>query len=160
MVGVAVGCASGCGTESSGTLLDNTVCSVRAQDDDSSFSSLRRKLEEGFNRRVYRFCTETIRFYAEDGKDFQYDIALKKPILIDNPFDQDFDGDGHGLVIDTVGATVALDATRLPLDSCAIEIFADQVKIGAMTIFAKANVWPICDFGEANDLSEVVVQFP
>lgn len=89
-------------------LVDDTTCTVtNSQDDPSapSFGSLRRKVDDGFNRPSNRFCMDLIKFEA--GR--SYNIELKDTLAFtysDNTLT--IDGAGtQGTVIDAVNITKA-----------------------------------------------------
>src|SRR5215467_5966799 len=84
--------------------VDNTTCTVLNGDDSvDSFNSLRRKIEQGWNRTDFRMCTQLIQFSNVDT------IKLNSPLDINNDNALDCQagdgkpavcGDGWALVID------------------------------------------------------------
>jgi len=144
--------------------LDNTTCSVlTASDSSDDFNSLRRKLEEGFNRDTQRFCTEKINFQA--GKEFS--VRLAKTLEIANLNDLDCPagdgkpavcGDGWGLVVDgTSSSSVTLDASDIPEGTCALRIAANRVQLNGFAIIVKRREDAICNEGANNDFSGVEI---
>ena len=144
--------------------LDNTTCSVlTASDSSDDFNSLRRKLEEGFNRDTQRFCTEKINFQA--GKEFS--IRLTKTLEIANANDLDCAagngkpavcGDGWGLVVDgTSSASVTLDASDIPEGTCALRLAANRVQLTGFVIKVKRREDAICNEGSNNDINGVEI---
>lgn len=121
--------------------VDNRFCTVKnGRDVVSSFNSLRRKLEEGFNRVSNRACTEKVIFEA----DKSFVIKLNSPLLIDNPEDLDADGDGFNFILDGSQAShVEIDATGLG-EECAIQINADHVKLTGITLVVNKVDQAVC----------------
>ncbi len=145
--------------------VDNTTCTVLSDADQvDDFNSLRRKVEEGYNRHDYRMCTELIRF---DGSK-EYTIVLTKTLLLQNDSDLDCTagdgkpevcGDGWGLILDgTTSPSVTLDATGLAPGTCALKIQANRVLVRGLKIKVHNKADAICDEGGNNDVSGVQVE--
>lgn len=129
--------------------VDDTICAVRNDCDDSgnidAANCLRHKLENGFNPVNMRACVEKIVF----AEGITFNIKLKKTLVIDNERDEDYDGDGFGLVIDGSHAQkVTLDATELGDDDCAVSVNAFDVQFKDITIKVKSASKALCP---AND---------
>jgi len=141
--------------------VDNTTCRVLTGDDhpdQPGFNELRRKVVEGFNRTMYRMCTEAIIF------DNNISVKLNAPLDIKNDSDldcapgqgkPDVCGDGWGLVLDGSGGTI--DVTGISPGDCAISLHASKVKIENLNITATAEQIAagkvICDEGNGNDIT-------
>ncbi len=154
-----------------GATVDNTTCQVLSNSDSADdFNSLRRKVEQGFNRKQdFRMCTDLIKFTA--GNDLT--IVLTAPLKFDNDGDLDCTGDspacndGIALLVDGTpnGGKVILDTTGLADDKCAIEVTASRVTMRGFTVKTKqtnlvtankkASDGVICDNGNNNDFSGV-----
>jgi thrombospondin type 3 repeat protein len=144
---------------------DNTTCAVLSNADDTSdYNSLRRKVEEGFNRTETRLCTEKIFFSSEK----EFTITLKNTLEVSNEDDLDCSagpdkpsvcGDKLGLIIDgSTSPSVIIDARNLPEGSCAIRIHANRVLIRGIKILVHRREDGICDEGNSNDSSGVEIE--
>jgi cell division septation protein DedD len=128
--------------------IDNRYCAVLSSSDSPEdggvypYNSLRRKLEDGFNRTsTPRLCTEKIFF----GADKSYNISLGSPLEINNSDDLDQDKDGFGLVIDGSKAlNVEIHTDSLGADECAINVNANKVKLTDITIYVKNASKAVC----------------
>jgi len=108
--GVLLLLSSGFLARPAAAVVDNTTCSVLSNSDSvDDFNSLRRKVEEGYNRESNRMCTELIRF--ADNQEFN--LVLKGTLLLHNENDLDCPagadkpavcGDGWGLILDGTGS--------------------------------------------------------
>ncbi len=154
---------------------DNTTCLVLSNSDDSNdFNSLRRKIEEGFNRAQQRFCTELVFFQEPSGNALE--IKLNQALHINNADDLDCSNQSHPLCNDGVNfkldgttnpAGVIIDLTGLADQHCGLEVTASH---GVYTGFKVKTSLPnlvttkkndsnanaaICDNGNDNDFSGV-----
>lgn len=145
--------------------VDNTTCTVMTGDDtpeQPGFHELRRKVEEGFNRTMYRMCTEKIAFASG------ITVNLAAPLDIKNENDLDCPagagkppvcGDGWGLIVDGAGGTI--DVTGTPEGECAITLNASRVKMTNLNITATSSQVQsgkvLCDNGNNNDISDVKI---
>src|SRR5881394_2470425 len=69
-------------------VVDNTTCTVLNDSDSAdSFNSLRRKIEQGFNRPEQRSCTELVNFKEPSNGEIR--IKLTAPLHINNENDVD-----------------------------------------------------------------------
>lgn len=142
-----------------GAAVDNTYCEVRSNSDSiDDFHSLRRKMEEGFNRTERRACVEQISFAPG-----AWTIRLQKTLTIDNFRDLNCTIPGHPLCQDLWAFVlkghdaVVIDASGLPAGTCAIRIRANGVLITDLTILVQRPEDAICDEGEDNDTTDVTV---
>jgi len=164
---------------------DNTNCDVKITADTSQIYTLRRAVEEGFNRMDPRDCVEQIRFKGNNPSEAMV-IKLTKPLHINNPNDLDCNGPGnpinHPLCGDTYGGSdtpanfvmngsahpggVIIDTTDLTDDSCAIQVSASfQYHFGYSVQTKRSRLVGrtpaekadsvICDNGNGNDFSGV-----
>jgi len=147
-------------------VVDNTTCTVLNSDDTvDSFNSLRRKVEEGWNRSgdQIRACTQLINFSNVSS------IVLKDPLSFSNQNALDCEagpdkpqvcGDGWALVVDG-SPKVTLDVTGIDANTCAITLDGNRIKLKNITITATAdqikNDKVICDKGKYNDISDVTI---
>ncbi|HKY62693.1 MAG TPA: thrombospondin type 3 repeat-containing protein [bacterium] len=126
--------------------VDNRYCEVKsASDSTEDFNSLRRKLDEGFNRTgdQARMCTEKISFDGEQNGG-SYSLNLGGPLSISNPTDLDKDGDGWGLIIDGSSAlNVEIHAEGLGSE-CAFSVDANKVKLTGMTVYVSQLKKAVC----------------
>ena len=149
--------------------VDNTTCTVlSASDNVDDFNSLRRKIEQGYNRDNYRACTEKIDF----GGSQAYEIKLQGTLLLHNENDLDCPagegkpavcGDGWGFILDgTTASSVTIDATGLAEGTCAIRLQGSRIQLRGFKIKANKRETAICDEGNMNDVSgvEVVLTHP
>jgi hypothetical protein len=133
--------------------VDNTKCFVNTSSDSiDNFHSLRRKIAN-YNRTTNRMCTEKILFLAFQ----EYDIVTQETLVIANPTDNDFNGDGWDLSLSGTWADATIDGTKLPRNHCVIEIHSDNVVIRDITIKVYDKDFAICDYGSGNDFSDVTV---
>lgn len=159
---------------SASAVVDNTTCKVLSNSDSvDDFNSLRRKVEEGFNRKQdFRMCTDLIRF--ESGGEMT--ILLTKPLHFNNDQDLDCQGDspackdGIAMLLDGTpnGGKVVIDTTGLADDKCAIEITASRFTARGFTVKTKqsnlvtamkqSESGVICDNGNNNDFSGVEIE--
>ncbi|MCE9625060.1 MAG: thrombospondin type 3 repeat-containing protein [Deltaproteobacteria bacterium] len=150
---------------SAGAVVDNTTCSVLSSTDSvDDFNSLRRKIEEGYNRESYRMCTELIRF--DSGQEFN--LTLKGTLLLHSEGDLDCPagadkptvcGDGWGLIVDgTTSPSVVVDATQLAPGTCALRLQASRVLLRGIKIKVQRHADAICDEGQHNDVSGVEIE--
>ncbi len=126
-------------------VVDNTTCSVlNSSDNSESFNSLRRKVEDGFNRDEFRACTDVINFKPPGGEKIH--IKLTSPLHINNDGDLDCTAagyaacnDGNALLVDgsTNSGGVIIDASELADDTCAIEVTASRVLVKGLKIISK-----------------------
>ncbi len=136
---------------------DNTTCAVLSNSDEvGDFNSLRRKIEEGFNRQNQaRFCTEYIFFSPQTTT-----VRVQNTLTIDNLEDLDCGagpgkpevcGDGWGLILDGSPASeVIIDGMDLPLGTCVVKLHANRVWLKKIKVLAKDPKDAICDEGEGN----------
>jgi hypothetical protein len=143
---------------------DNTTCFVlNDEDSEEYYNSLRRKIEDGWNRRETRLCTQAIHVKVPK-------ITLESPLDINNENAMDCRagsdkpkvcGDSWALVIDGAGSRATIDVSSLPGDTCAISLHANHVKINNIDIIATPEQVQadkvICDSGENNDTSDVTI---
>jgi len=153
--------------------VDNTTCTVLDNSDSADdFNSLRRKVEQGFNRSDFRACTDLIKF----GAGSELDITLVQAIHFNNDQDLDCTGDspvcndGIALLVDGTpnNGPVVIDTTALQDDKCAIEVTASRVTFRGFKVKTKqsqlvtanknAESAVICDNGNHNDFSGVEIQ--
>lgn len=140
---------------------DNTVCAVLSNSDSlDDYTSLRRKLENGFNLAGPRFCTERIFF----GQGRDYNIVLQKTLEIDQREDKDCPagpnkpalcGDGWGFILDGSTAPVIIDARQLPIGTCAIRINAHRVSLRSIKLLVQRKADAFCNEGDNNDTTGV-----
>ncbi|MFO1462873.1 MAG: thrombospondin type 3 repeat-containing protein [bacterium] len=153
--------------------VDNTTCQVLSNSDSvDDFNSLRRKVEQGFNRKQdFRMCTDLIKFTS--GGDMT--IVLSAPLHFNNDQDLDCQGDspackdGIAFMLDGTpnGGKVVIDTTALSDDKCAIEVTASRVTMRGFTVKTKQSnlvtanknttSGVICDNGNNNDFSGVEI---
>lgn len=148
-------------------VVDNTTCVVlNSSDNVDSFNSLRRKIEQGFNRPDFRMCTELVKFQEPNGAGIN--IKLTAPLHIKNDGDLDCSanhplcGDGVAFMVDgsTNPGGVTIDVSGLEDDTCALEVTASRVTIKGLKIISKqaklvttnstAEPGVICDNGNNN----------
>lgn len=148
-------------------VVDNTTCSVLSESDSvEDFNSLRRKVEEGFNRNENRMCTEWVRF--DGGKDFL--ITLQETLTLRNENDLDCAagpgkpavcGDGYGFILDgSTSPAVILDGSALAPGTCVLRIQANRVLVRGLKIKAQRREDAICDEGNNNDVTGVEIETP
>lgn len=146
-------------------VVDNTTCGVLSNADSvEDFHSLRRKVEEGYNRQDHRMCTELIRF--EGGQ--EYEIRLQDTLSLRSEGDLDCPagpgkpavcGDGWGLILDgSTSPSVVLDATGLPPGTCALRLQANRVLVRGLKIKVQRREDAVCDEGNHNDFSGVEIE--
>ncbi len=146
-------------------VVDNTTCGVLSNGDSvEDFHSLRRKVEEGYNRASNRMCTELIRF--EGGK--EYEIRLQDTLSLQSEGDLDCPagpgkpavcGDGWGLILDgSTSPSAVLDASDLPPGTCALRLQANRVLVRGLKIKVQRREDAICDEGNYNDVGGVEVE--
>ncbi|MCC7344239.1 MAG: thrombospondin type 3 repeat-containing protein [Deltaproteobacteria bacterium] len=146
-------------------VVDNTTCSVLSNADSvDDFHSLRRKVEEGYNRSSNRMCTELIRF--EGGK--EYEIRLQDTLSVQNEGDLDCPagpgkpavcGDGWGMILDgSTSPSVVLDAGGLPPGTCALRLRANRVLVRGLKIKVQRREDAVCDEGNHNDFSGIEIE--
>jgi hypothetical protein len=127
-------------------VVDDRYCTVRSSSDSvDQFHSLRRKLQEGYNRPKERACVETI-YFAEDES---FNIVLTKTLPVENANDPDSDDDGSVFKLDGSQAdNVVIDATGLGDDQCAfkINVLTDDgnVKFQGFTLKVKKMAKAFC----------------
>ena len=103
-------------------VVDNTTCSVLSPSDSvDDFNSLRRKIEQGYNRETNRMCTEKVDFGGGEA----YSIKLQGTLLLHSETDLDCPagpgkpavcGDGWGFILDgTTSSSVLIDASGLAM---------------------------------------------
>ncbi|MCE9625237.1 MAG: hypothetical protein K8R69_07285, partial [Deltaproteobacteria bacterium] len=151
--------------------VDNTTCQVLSGTDNvDDFNSLRRKVEQGFNRKQdFRMCTDLIKFQSGSA----LTIVLTAPIHFNNDGDLDCQGDspackdGIALMLDGTpnSGKVIIDTTGLADDKCAVEVTASRVTFRGFTIKTKqtklvtankqAESAVICDNGNNHDFTGV-----
>jgi len=144
-------------------IVDNRLCPVKNSNDDGSLFSLRRNLEDGYNRTTNRSCTEVIRFDA--GQTFNITLqdtlkvgatdASNNPLFNDGDTDviagHPFENDDYNLLVDGGTATVVIDATGITPAKCAIDLFANGTKWQHMTVKVKGSAEKaFCDHGSNN----------
>lgn len=145
--------------------VDNTTCTVLSTSDSAEdFNSLRRKIEQGYNRDNYRACTEKVDF----GGSQDYTIQLSGTLLLHNENDLDCPagegkpsvcGDGWGFILDgTTASSVVLDATALADGTCAIRLQGSRIQLRGFKIKANKRETAICDEGNMNDVSGVEIE--
>ncbi|MFO1463762.1 MAG: thrombospondin type 3 repeat-containing protein [bacterium] len=145
--------------------VDNTTCTVLTGEDhpeQPAFNELRRKVVEGFNRTMYRMCTEKIQFASGITVNLAAPLNIKNEEDLDCPAGQDKPevcGDGWGLIVDGAGGTI--DVTAIPAGDCAITLHASRVKMTNLSITATSaqveGKKVICDEGNNNDFSGVKI---
>lgn len=145
--------------------VDNTTCTVMTGDDTPAqpgFHELRRKIEEGFNRTMYRMCTEKIAFSSGITVDLAAPLDIKNENDLDCPAGAgkpEVCGDGWGLILDGAGGSI--DVTGVTEGECAISLNASRVKMTHLNITATSsqiqNGKVICDNGNNNDYSDVKI---
>lgn len=144
--------------------VDNTTCVVLTNSDSAEdFHSLRRKMDEGFNRDRHRACTEWIHF----GNEKEFHIRLTRTLEISNESDLDCSagpgkpavcGDGWGFILDgTTSPSVTLDASGLPEGTCALRLQAHRVLVKGLRIIVHRAQDAICDEGSGNDFTGVEI---
>jgi thrombospondin type 3 repeat protein len=165
---------------SSYAVVDNTYCSVLSSSDtpDSNgvypFNSLRRKIEDGFNRTQTRLCTEKVDFREPNGQTLT--IKLTKPLDISNESDTDCTGnstlcnDSIAFLLDGTSnsAGVIIDTTGLSDDKCAISINSSHMVMRGIKMKTKqsklvdssADDAVICDHGNDNNFDGVEIENP
>jgi hypothetical protein len=172
-------CLSLAGMQTVQAQVDNTYCTVKSTSDDvNNFHSLRRKLEQGFNRLDQggqRSCTDLINFDGTDGEPMV--IVLTKPLEIKGEEDLDCTITGHPLCNDNVtfkldgtshSAGVVIDTTKVNGgdDKCAILVTGlDQVYTG-ITVRTNQHTLKgsqgdsavICENGNNNDFTGVEIE--
>lgn len=129
------------------TQVDNTNCTVSSTKDDNSFNTLRRKIEDGFNRSFDRACTELIKFNGNKSSEpMTIKLAAPLKILGENDGDCTFNGHplcGDGINFEIDGTThpggVIIDTTGLTDDRCAIEITGNHHVYKGLTIKSKQS---------------------
>ncbi len=139
-------------------LVDNTLCTVTHDNDDSSLGSLRRNLDQGYNRTQNRSCTEVITFGSGT-----FNIKPSSTLGITNANDVEFTdanhpSDGANLTINKGQAiAVTIDATEegFNAEDCVIDVKNPNVKIEGITIKAKSRNKAIC--GTLNSGSNVTI---
>ena len=155
------------------SVVDNTTCEVKSNSDSAEdFNSLRRKVEQGFNRDEFRACTDLIKF----NKGTAMTIALGAPIHFNSDTDLDCTGDspacndGIALMLDGTanGGKVVIDTTGLADDKCAIEVTASRVTFRGFTVKTKqgqkvtgmknSENAVICDNGNNNNFDGVEIE--
>ncbi len=157
---------------------DNTYCDVSKGADDGSYGTLRRDIENGFNKTEGQSCSEKIRFRGKNASSIR--IKLTKPLHIDNPKDKNCGlellpnqvghenehpinhplcKDGYYFSIDAsdYDGDVVIDTTGLDDDACAITINADaqlhkkysvQTRQPKLLGKSKSDGAVICDLGK------------
>ncbi len=165
---------------SSFAVQDNTYCDISKGGDDGSYGTLRRAIENGFNKTEGQSCSEKVRFRSESGKPIR--IKLTKPLSIDNPEDKNCGvalspgqvghenehpinhplcKDGRYFVIDSSDYLegVIIDTTDLDDETCAITVNADaqlhkgysvQSRRSKLLGKSKDDGAVICDLGKYN----------
>ncbi len=134
--------------------IDLSHCTVVSSSDSvDNFSSLRRKIEQGFNRSSQRMCTESIRFNAGS----EFNIQAEDTYTIQTPADTDTNGDGWGLKIFGNGSDVVIDGALLEHDQCVFEVWNDDIQMSGLTIRVWDKDFAICDHGQGNDFSAVTI---
>ncbi|GEM_PF-2306691 len=137
--------------------VDNRLCPVKSAADDGSAFTLRRDIEQGFNRTTNRACTEVIRFDA--GQTFN--IVLHDTLQVTNANDTDtdhileeadtFENDNYNLLVDGHGATVTIDAINITSQGkCAIELLNNNSKWQYMILRVSDASKAFCDTGNGN----------
>ena len=145
--------------------VDNTTCTVLSNSDSvDDFNSLRRKIEQGYNRDNYRMCTEKVDF----GGSQNYTIKLQGTLLLHNENDLDCPagpgkpavcGDGWGFILDgTTASSVLIDATGLAEGTCAIRLQGNRISLRGFKIRVNKRESAICDEGSNNDTSGVEIE--
>ncbi len=131
---------------SSEAVVDNRYCKVTTPDDTvEAFGSLRRKLDEGFNRtgNAPRMCTEKIEYDPHQGNG-SYGTRLGGPLSIDNTADLDHDGDGWGLIIDgSQTLNVEINGEGMG-DQCVVTVNANKVLLKGFTLIVDKVKKAIC----------------
>lgn len=118
---------------------DNRYCFVKSSSMDGTFGTLKRKVEEGFNKNLG--CLERIIFF----EDMSFNIVLSEPVHFNNPNDVNSDDDNYNFVLDgSEAGGVEIDATGLGGDQCAILVNAFNVQIRDITIKVKKVAKAVC----------------
>ena len=122
-------------------LVDDQTCTVTNSDDNASsasFGSLRRKLNQGFNRPSNRFCMSEINFTA--GKVFEIQLTSTMYIV----------GDGNLNITKKDATSVTIDGMGLGDDDCVLNLKDDaqiqhsHLTLTNITIKAKKREKAIC----------------
>lgn len=147
-------------------VVDNTLCTVTHSGDDSSVGSLRRDLDQGYNRTQNRSCTEVITFGPGEfnitpGSTFTIGAVdgSGNALNTDVEFvDANHPTDGANLTIKKGQATsVTIDATgdSFSASDCVLAIKNPNVKITGVTIKSKTRAKAVC--GTLNADSNVTI---
>ncbi|GEM_PF-3996127 len=135
--------------------VDNTSCSVTSSDDSPTVGTLRRDLDQGYNRTTNRSCTEFIKFGAgsftiQPGSTFVVGAVDASGNALNNDgefIDATHASDGANLTITKdVATSVTIDATAeaFNADNCVVDIKNPNVKILDITIKSKTRAKALC----------------
>lgn len=144
-------------------IVDNRLCTVGSSLDDGSLNTLRRHIDQSFNKTNNRACTEIIRFTAGANYTIILGDTLKvgatnsagAPLFNDTDTDVipgfPFEDDAYNLLVDGRGATITIDATGITPARCAIDLLTNNSKWQNMTVRVTGDASKaFCDHGTGN----------
>lgn len=142
---------------------DDTTCTVKSENDNSDFHTLRRKVVEGFNRPRQRACVELINF----DNSLVSTIILNSPLSIEHAEDDDCTADhplcndNWAFILDGGGARVNIDVTGIDPGECALTVHTNKVLFKKINIEAtEAQIQSghyLCNEGTGNNFDDVTV---
>lgn len=119
-------------------VVDDTTCTVSNSQDNSSFGSLRRKLDQGYNRPSNRFCMNEINFSS--GGNFEIKLGSTLNIV----------GSGALNITKKEAASVKIDGTELGEDDCVLNLKDatdtqnSVLTLSNITLLAKKRAKAVC----------------